>query len=296
VKIAIIGHIPFDRYVLPDGSSHTGFGGVLYGAAALADMLGKDGEVIVVSRVGETILDPILNLLAAYSAILPKIDTIPGDGWVVEAVYLDGERRQERLTGNVPPWSADDLLEQTLGSDALLLNMVTGFEIGIGEFEKLAETAPPMLLDFHGLAMGRTKTGLRFPRASPDARRWCSRAQMTQMNSSELASVLPEATPDQGAAMLTNWGSEWAAITDGSHGVYVAENGKARHLPAVDPTSNPTDPTGCGDVFGACFLIEKMRGSSLNDAAAAAQDAARLNADQPGIPKPRSDVGLSEND
>ncbi len=286
MRIAIVGHIPLDRYVLPDGSSYTGFGGILYGAAALAGRLGGDSEVIVVSRVGETILKPILDLLAGYSGILPKIDTIPGDGWVVEATYLDGERRQERLLGSVLPWSAAELLEKTLGSDAILLNMVTGFEMDIGEFEKFTANAPPLLLDFHSLAMGRNSAGFRFPRTSPDARRWCSQAQMTQMNISELASVLPEARPDQGAAILTNWGPEWTAITDGSHGVYVAEKGKARHLPAVDPTANPTDPTGCGDVFGACFLIEKMRGSSLLDAAATAQEAARLNADQPGIPCP----------
>jgi sugar/nucleoside kinase (ribokinase family) len=286
MKIAIIGHIPYDRYTLHDGSRYTGFGGILYGAAALARNLEPNDEIVLVSRVGERITPDIRRLLERYASIKPMIDTVSEYGWVVEATYLDGENRRERLLGSVPPWSAAELLEVLAGCDAAILNMVTGFEMALLQFEKFAREAPPLLLDFHSLALGRDETGLRYPRPYPEPEQWCRLATIVQMNRVELRSVLPDQSPIEGVAAISQWGPTWAAVTDGSSGAWVAEKGNAAHVPAVDPTADPVDPTGCGDVFGATLLVEMLRGTPLLDAARRAQALARKNADNPGILPP----------
>jgi sugar/nucleoside kinase (ribokinase family) len=286
MKIAVIGHIPHDRYVLHNGSRYTGFGGILYGAAALARNIEPGEEIVLVSRVGERIAPEIRRLLQEYGSITPKIDTVPDYGWVVEATYLDGEHRRERLLGAVPPWNASELIDAVAECDAAVLNMVTGFELTLDEFEQFARGAPPFLLDFHSLALGRDETGLRYPRPHTDPERWCRLATLVQMNRAELRSVLPEQMPMEGASVISRWGPKWAAVTDGRNGAWVAEKGEATHVPAVDPTSEPVDPTGCGDVFGATLLVEMLKGTPLISAANRAQVLARTNADHPGILSP----------
>lgn len=286
MKIAIIGHIPHDRYVLHDGSKYSGFGGILYGAVALAKNMERDGEIVLISRVGERIASDIKRILQQYGSITPKIDTVPEYGWVVEATYLDGEHRREQLLGSVPPWSASELIDSVAGCDAAILNMVTGFELTLAEFRRFARAAPPVLLDFHSLALGRDETGLRYQRPHPEPTRWCCPAALVQMNRAELRSVLPGISPMEGVAAITHWGPQWAAVTDGSHGAWVAENGHATHVPAVAPTADPVDPTGCGDVFGATLLVEMLKGSSLVVATQKAQLLARKNADHAGILSP----------
>jgi len=286
MRIALIGHIPHDRYLFTDGTAYTGFGGVLYGAAALAGALGSGDEVILISRVGDGILPDVLALLGAYGRITPRVDTVPGYGWVVNATYLDGERRREQLVGGVPPWTAAELLGLVEGCDAVLLNMVTGFEMEVAEFKAFAAACPFLHLDFHSLALGRDSAGVRIPAWNPTAREWCSRARLLQMNRAELRSVIPDAEPLDAVSALSAWGPRWIAVTDGSNGIYAAEAGRAWHEPAVEPTTEPVDPTGCGDVFGACFLVGLLRGLPIDEASGTAAQVARRNADHRGIPTP----------
>lgn len=286
MRIALIGHIPHDRYILADGAPYTGFGGILYGAAALVGAMGGEGEVVLVSRIGDEISPQVARLIARYGSISPRIDTVPGYGWVVHATYVDGEHRAERLRGGVPPWTADELLRHVRGCDAVLLNMVTGFEIGLDEYEAFAAASPPLYLDFHSLALARDSAGRRTPSFNPRARRWSAPARLLQMNRAELASVVPGVAPLDAAALLSTWGPRWVAVTVGSEGAYLAEAGVAQHAAAVEPNPQPVDPTGCGDVFGACLLVGWLRGLSLPEAARAASRVARRNADHRGIPTP----------
>ena len=246
-------------------------------------------EIVLISRVGDRIAPDITRLLENYRAVSPRIDTVPDYGWVVEATYLDGEHRRERLLGGVPAWNASELLDMVAECNAAILNMVTGFELTVEEFERFAPLAPPFLLDFHSLALGRDETGLRHPRPHTDPQRWCRLPMLVQMNRSELRSVLPEQGPIEGVATISQWGPKWTAVTDGSNGAWVAENGHVTHVPAVDPTTDPVDPTGCGDVFGATLLVEMLKETPLIEAATRAQTLARKNADHPGILSPRNE-------
>ncbi len=291
MRIAIIGHIPVDYYTLADGSRHTGLGGIFYGAAALAELVGPHGSVTFISRVGEAVL-PNVKHHAAQLGVELHADTVPGDGWSVQAVYFSGEMRRERLLGHVPPWTAGELLPLVSHCDGVLLNMVTGYEIRLPEFKELAASVDSLMLDFHSLALGRDATGLRYPVVNADAPQWCAMATMVQMNRTELASVLPGVDPLRGAETIASWGSPWAAVTDGSGGVYLGQKGEACHLPAHHPTATPVDPTGCGDVFGAALLVRFIKGEKLREAARKAQILARKNADFKGLPGSGAFAGL----
>ncbi len=287
MRVAIVGHIPHDRYVFADGSTHVGFGGILYGVAALSGALGPHGSVVAISRIGGEIEPSVRAVLERYGNVEAILQTVPGEGWVVHATYLDGENRRERLVGGVPPWTAEELISATRSCDAVLLNMVTGFETTLPHYRRFAAACPSLHLDFHSLALGRDADGLRFPTPRPDARAWCEVASTLQMNRVELSSVL-QGPPLEAASRLSTWGPRAVVITDGSGGVYVAHGGEALHLPAPDPTPTPQDPTGCGDVFGACFLVGILRGRSPVDAACEAQVVARRNANVRGIPLPET--------
>jgi len=285
MRIAIIGHIPCDFYTLADGSTYTGFGGIFYGASALSELVKPDGSVVFISRIGNSVLPQVSRLAESYGVEF-HVDTVPGDGWSVNAVYVSGEDRREHLTGGVPPWTADELSPLITGCDGVILNMVTGYEMDLPEFVKFASHVPLLHLDFHSLALGRDDTGLRYPRSNSHAEEWCRHAHIVQMNRRELESVCPDMKPETAVHKISTWGARWVAATDGSLGVYVATGEMALHVSANNPTESPVDPTGCGDAFGAGLLSGALQGKSVVDAAADAQRLARRNADFKNIPPP----------
>ena len=292
MRVAIIGHIPCDYYTLADGSTYTGLGGIFYGASALSELVKPDGSVVFISRVGDKAF-PGVKALADSFGMEIHVDTVPGDGWSVHAVYLSGEERSEHLTGGVPPWSAEELIPFIADCDGIILNMVTGYEMRYSEFAKLGSFVRFLHLDFHSLALGRDKTGLRYPRVNARASDWCSHAHIVQMNRRELGSVCPGLEPERAVREISGWGPRWVAVTDGSLGVYIATDDIVTHIPAENPTESPVDPTGCGDAFGAGLLVGALQGRSIIDTTVTAKRVARRNADFKNIPPPGAYTGFN---
>ena len=283
MRVAIIGHIPYDNYTLADGSTYTGFGGIFYGASALSELVKPGGSVVFISRIGDNTLSRVSAVASSFGMKL-NIDAVPGDGWTVNAVYVNGEERREHLTGGVPAWTADELIPLVEGCEGVILNMVTGYEMELPEFVTFASHVPFLHLDFHSLALGRDHAGLRYPRLNSDAVDWCRHADIVQMNRKELESVFPGIDPKSAVKAISDWGPQWVAATEGSSGVYLAAGNTVWHLPADNPTETPVDPTGCGDAFGAGLLVGALHGKSILDAAIDAQRLARRNADFKNIP------------
>ena len=90
-----------------------------------------------------------------------------------------GERR-EALEGRLPPLKYDDV-RSYLQVDLLLVNFISGFDIGLEALKRIRrEFAGIIYMDLHSLTLGIDPQGRRFLRPIPQAEEWIAQADILQ--------------------------------------------------------------------------------------------------------------------
>jgi sugar/nucleoside kinase (ribokinase family) len=164
-----------------------------------------------------------------------------------------------------------------------------------------------MYADLHSLMLGIDATGVRTPRSLDHWRDWLRCFDVIQVNEDELASLASawgdpwrfaaDVVGDELKLLLITLGSRGAAYVASEafkddpfswrpQGIVVppvrtAHKAISKKLPAVQLT-DPGDPTGCGDVWGATCFSRMLGGDSLEDAVIAANRAAARNVQHRG--------------
>jgi sugar/nucleoside kinase (ribokinase family) len=90
-----------------------------------------------------------------------------------------------------------------------------------------------------------------------------SRSSILFANQSEAAACCGENNPAKAAETLS-LSVPHVIVTAGSEGAFVAENGKAVHIPSVPCV--PVDLTGAGDMFAAGYLYGHLNGYNIANA------------------------------
>ena len=295
LRLGILGTFVWDRiWTLEDqaaGRAFESWGGVAYSLAAAAAARPQGWQVVAVARVGEDLVEEA----RAFCATLPGVDAeaavvaAPEANNRVELRYTDDARRGERLTGGVEAWTWEELAPRVAGLDALYVNYVTGFEMGLEATERLrASFAGPLYSDLHSLFLGCPGAGTRQMRHLPEWERWAACFDAVQLNDDELRMLAPG--PDA-ARVLMDAGPRVVAVTHGAEGASLLRRDGTPADPLGWPAgrggapgraagrrypSNPAagDPTGCGDVWGATFFASLLGGRGWDGAVAAAHSAA----------------------
>jgi sugar/nucleoside kinase (ribokinase family) len=295
LRLGVLGTFVWDRiWTLEDqaaGRPFESWGGLAYSLAAAAAARPEGWEIVAVARVGADMVDEA----RAFCAGLPGVDaesalvSVPEANNRVELRYTDDARRGERLTGGVEAWTWDELAPRVAGLDALYVNYVTGYEIGLEATERLrASFAGPLYSDLHSLFLGCPGAGTRQMRHLPDWERWAACFDAVQLNDDELRMLAPGA---DAARALMDAGPRVVAVTHGAEGASIhhragtpadprAWPGSRGHAPGraegcrypCHPAAG--DPTGCGDVWGVTFFASLLGGHGWEDAAARAHAAA----------------------
>ena len=301
MRLGILGTFVWDTiWTLADvreGRAFTSWGGVAYALAAAAARP-RGWEVVPVVKVGEDLAEEA----RAFARGLPGVD---GDsGWVVvpeannrvELRYTDEARRGERLTGGVPAWAWEELAPRVEGLDALYVNFLSGFEMGLETAEALrAGFAGPIYADLHSLFLGCPGAGVRQMRSLPEWKRWVRCFDAVQVNEDELRMLLggSEGTDAiEGAARVLAEGPGLVLVTRGAEGASYARapglpddplrwreaphDGTRPESSTIPPAARITDgdPTGAGDVWGATLFCRLLAGSPLDAAIGEAHAAA----------------------
>jgi len=204
--------------------------------------------------------------------------------------YQNAERRCERMSGGVPAWTWPELGPLVTDLDALYVNFISGFEMGLGTAQALRQAfRGSIYADLHSLFLGMRQDGIRMLQPLPDAPSWFGCFDVIQMNEDEMRQLSDE--PLAAAAAVLGAGAQALVVTLGPRGaVYVSDGQTVRRPdgPAVRrsdgqtvrseliaaPAVDATDPTGCGDVFGATCCARLLGGDSFPEAVAAANRAA----------------------
>lgn len=283
----------------PGGGTVEEWGGIGYALAALDASLEGDWRIVPLVKVGRDLAPRAQTFLHDLATLAPagRFIEVPGPNPRVRLVYADDERRCEGLTGAVPPWTWEELGPMVLGLDALHVNFITGFEMGLPAMQALRHAFPgPIFGDLHSLALGRHPDGTRYYRPIEEALAWLACFDVVQVNEDEMGQLGEE--PLALAARALTLGVGAVCVTLGPRGTVYVSAGDFTHLDwpggrrpvrgaaaslvktaLVATEGGPVlgDATGCGDVFGGTLVASLLAGVALEPAIAAANRMARRN-------------------
>jgi hypothetical protein len=297
LRLGVLGTLVWDRIVDRDGRNRPveEWGGISYALESLCVSLPSGWVLKPLLKVGEDLAQQALTYLHS----IPRLDVHPGVLVVpfpnhrVELQYRGQERTRERLVGGVTPWSWGELEPLLRQIDALYLNFITGFEMGVETAQHFRKSFPgPLYADLHSLFLGISSQGDRFPRQLPEWKSWMGAFDAVQMNEEEFELLgRSRGDPWQLAAEVVGKGPNLISVTMGARGAAYMIGPEFSPAPAswagtraspgagvatqrgrVEPSGGLSsgDPTGCGDVWGATFFGRLLAGNSLETAMAQA--------------------------
>lgn len=312
----MLGSLVWDRIYARDVRADPveEWGGIAYALAALTAMRVSGWEIVPIVKIGEDLQGEAFGFMRQF----PRLDlshgvcVVPEENARVELRYLDGDRRCERLTGGVRPWTWTELAPKLQGLDAMYVNFISGFELELECAQRLGLAFQrPLYADIHSLLLGIGPGGRRQPRPLEDWRQWLSCFDVIQVNEDELgllaqawgdpwrfAADIVDAPDGRLRLLLVTLGGRGAAYVAGSSfrpaplewfeqglGVQqppgVSGSVRSRHVTeGLDRKDG--DPTGCGDVWGSTCFVRLLAGDELEAAMTLANRMAARNVEYCG--------------
>jgi hypothetical protein len=287
------------------------WGGITYALGALDAALPEDWEIVPIIKVGCALARESRTFLHGLGKIARDGEPIevPQQNNRVNLYYMSAERRCEKLTGGVPPWSWLGLKPLLKDLDALHINLISGFELDLEVAQHIrAHFSGPIYCDMHSLLLAVQPDGMRTLQPLPNAPAWFRCFDIVQVNEDEMSMMAPD--PMALAAIAMASGASVLNVTLGQKGaVYFAAPGferlsdldraplaprtgalRTELIPAAPARDlKGGDPTGSGDVWGATYFSRLLAGDDIRSAMISAAAAAARNVDHRGA------TGLSQH-
>ncbi len=307
-RIGVLGSLVWDIIHGRDPSQLPAeeWGGIAYALSGFDASLPADWQIVPLIKVGRDLSAPAQEFLNTLTRLAPGARcvevAVPNNR--VTLRYQSRERRCERMSGGVPGWTWAELGPMVRDLDAVYVNFISGFELGLGTAAALRQGFHgPLYGDLHSLFLGMPQDGIRVFRPLPDAAGWFGCFDVVQLNEDEMRQISPDPLALSAEALAV--GLSLLVVTLGPRGsVYVAAagfdgwralkdslpvaggqaGGRAGSSAAVRtelipaPHVDDPDPTGCGDVFGAVLFSRLLAGEPIGTAIAHANRLAARNA------------------
>jgi hypothetical protein len=283
-RVGVVGSLVWDEIHgrEPTTAVTEEWGGVAYALASLDAHLDPDWQIVPLIKVGADLAPEAAEFLASLKRLAPgsRCVEVPTPNNRVVLYYASEERRCERMSGGVPGWTWAELGPMVRDLDALYLNFISGFELGLGTATALRQGfGGRIYADLHSLLLALHGDGFRELRTLPDAPSWYRCFDTIQVNEDEMNQLDPD--PLSLAARMLAVGVSGLIVTLGARGAIYVEGGRSQpvrtaRLPA-ETVLEPLDPTGCGDVFGGAVFSRLLAGEPLDSAVSAGNRAAARN-------------------
>lgn len=283
-RLGVIGTMVWDTiYRSADSEPMEEWGGIAYALAALEAALPQNWELVPLIKVGRDVASKANEFLAGLTkrSGAARFIEVPEPNNRVTLRYVSDERRTEQLTGGVPAWHWNELGPMVRDLDAIYLNFISGFELDVGTALHLRRGFEgPIYADLHSLLLGIRENGTREPQPLSRVTEWLSCFDVVQLNEAELTLIGHD--PMAVAATALDQGVGLLVVTMGPHGAvyfttpsftffrlrhgrpFAAQPIRTARIPAA--AVHVSDPTGCGDVFGATLQAQLLQGVGVEDA------------------------------
>lgn len=249
------------------------WGGISYALAAIDATLPDDWQIVPLIKVGRDLAPKANEFLRSlrHTPQAARFIEVPEPNNRVTLRYESAERRCEQMSGGVPGWTWPELGPLVHDVDALYINFISGYELNLETAQLLRRGFSHFIYaDLHSLFLGKEPSGMRVPRALPQAPAWFSCFDIIQLNEDEMAQLGPD--PLAIAADAMRQGCKAVCVTLGPKGAAYFTGDPIRTarvpVPPVHRAPMPAlnDPTGCGDVFGGAAAAALVGGASIEDA------------------------------
>jgi hypothetical protein len=276
-RVGVLGTLVWDRIWHPAASAaepREQWGGIAYSLSAFSACCPPGWEVVPILKVGSDLAAEAGTFLESLPRVMHRdsVRVVSEPNNRVELRYVDEANRTERLTGDVPRWSWEELKPLLYDLDALYVNFISGFELELPDARALrAGFRGPIYADLHSLFLGPPTGGPREPRPLPGGETWLGCFDVVQLNEDELRLLAGGVTNLQQAAVeAVRAGPRLLLATLGAEGALVASrdgSGDPTRTLRV-PTSHVRtgDPTGCGDVWGSACFAGLLEGLGVEEA------------------------------
>ncbi len=281
MRIALIGTIVKDLIYHSDGSESASLGGLLYTINALGAVAGERDAIIPLSYVGSDIAGEVFSYLGRDRRIdLSGLIRRDQPNNAVQLHYGNAGERMEKSRHPLPPLDYD-ALQPALDADLVLVNMISGWDVGFEAFREFKRNYRGIIgLDVHSLALGRKSDGTRFYNKIDRVDSWIEGCNIVQYNEWEFEIIRTslgldkknfyESCIDEGKIFN---------LTRSFRGSYTftREEGQIRRIAKAVPAHYEViDPTGCGDAFIAGFAVPYLKNGNIVLAAEQANHLAAL--------------------
>lgn len=280
-RVGVIGSLVWDEIHGRDPTEQVveEWGGIAYALAGLDAHLPDAWEIVPLIKVGSDLADEARTFLGTLQRLAPggRCVEVPVPNNRVVLYYQSAARRCERMAGGVPAWNWGELGPMVRDLDALYLNFLSGFEMCLGTAQALRQGfSGPIYADLHSLLLGMRGDGIRVLQPLPEAPSWFGCFDLIQVNEDEMSQLSSD--PLSLAAGMLGAGVSTLIVTLGPKGAVYVTDGRSVRTALVPAEIVPsTDPTGCGDVFGATAFARLLAGESLETALSTANRAAARN-------------------
>jgi hypothetical protein len=225
-KVGVVGSLVWDlihgRDPLAPPTEE--WGGIAYALGGLDASLPHDWEIVPLIKVGRDLAPEAAELLRTLGRLTPgaRCVEVPAPNNRVVLHYQSAERRCERMSGGVPPWTWGELGPMVHDLDALYINFISGFELALGTAQALRQGfAGPIYADLHSLFLGMQHDGMRVLQPLADPAAWFACFDVVQLNEDEMRQLSPD--PLSLSAQALTAGTKLLVVTLGPKGAaYVA--------------------------------------------------------------------------
>lgn len=272
MKITVIGTINRDIVRFPNRKVKESLGGVLYTILTLANLSPPDGEITPIANVGRDIYETVMKILGEYENInLSGINRTDCNNNTVHLRLAANNERNEHTDLNLLHIDFEQIGPH-IDCDALMLNFTSGFDLKLETVESVIQACAGLIyIDIHSLTLGIDDLKHRYRKKIPRWRRWIAGTDFVQLTADEAWSFYVGNNFGENESFEV--GREIARIinkaclmTQGAKGLMIFTH-ESEYRAKAEIVDNPLDSTGCGDVFGASFLIEYLKTSDILSAA-----------------------------
>ena len=272
MKICVIGQYVRDEIHLHDERILESHGGIFFALGAFSAITSAGDSVHPIFPVGNDCETELRRAMEKLHRIIPKdVFTFYEPTTRVKLFYSTPTAYQTCLVSELPPLPFEKIIPH-LDADVIYINMMTAQDITIEVAEQVrSRTGALIFLDVHMLAYEVGEMGKRELRPNPDWKRWCSIADVVQMNERE-ASAFLESDLDVSTVVERIFETTNVAIviiTRGENGAFVYERkqeGFRKHEILAHSIDAIADTTGCGDSFGAAFAFHFRKYGNAHNA------------------------------
>ena len=242
-----------EDHILKDGSETIQPGGIYYTTAALLELMDKEDSFRLCTSMRK---DKLKLFSPAYDLIDKScfnfVDDIP-----VITLTLHPDKERDEAYKNLS-LSIDLKITDYSVYDGILINMITGFDIGAEQLGKIRKSCSGIVyMDVHSLARQKSlDDNIRKHSLIHNFAEWAECLDVMQVNRNELLSLSLKQVEEEIAGEVITRDKQYLIVTKENEGavLYYKSGGHLKSIakPGLKVPVNNT--VGCGDVFGASFF------------------------------------------